>query len=68
MTYLSLCLIFFVLFRGMYHITPHYYSLSEKTEKLVAALIVRGEGGAETEADSSHHIRLLIFPSTCLNS
>ena len=33
------------LFRGIYYITPHYYSLFEK---LVAALIVTEERGAET--------------------
>ena len=45
---------------------PHYYSLSEKTKKLVVALIVTGERGAETEADSPYHIPRLIFPSTCI--
>ena len=34
------------LFRGIYYITPHYYSLFEK---LVAALVVTGECGAETK-------------------
>ena len=29
-TYFSLCSVSFVLFRGIYYITPHYYSLSEK--------------------------------------
>ena len=43
-SYFSLCLVSFVLFGGIYYITPHYYSLSEK---LVAALIVT-LCGAET--------------------
>ena len=34
--YFSLCSVSFVLFRGIYYITPHYYSLSGK---LVTALI-----------------------------
>ena len=34
--YFSLCSVSFVLFRGIYYITPHYYSLSGK---LVAAFI-----------------------------
>ena len=57
--------LFFALlgFLCSFDITPHYYSLSEKTKKLVAALIVTGERGAETEADSPHHIPLPIFPS-----
>ena len=49
-----------------FYITPHYYSLSKKTKKLVVALIVTGERGAETEADSPYHIPRLIFPSTCI--
>ena len=57
--------LFFTLlgFLCSFYITPHYYSLSEK---LVAALIVTGERGAETEADSPYHIPRLIFPSTCI--
>ena len=57
--------LFFTLlgFLCSFYITPHYYSLSEKTKKLVAALIVTGERGAETEADSPYHIPLLMFPS-----
>ena len=60
--------LFFTLlgFLCSFYITPHYYSLSEKTKKLVAALIVTGERGAETEADSPYHIPRLIFPSTCI--
>ena len=60
--------LFFTLlgFLCSFYITPHYYSLSEKTEKLVAALIVTGKRGAETEADSPYHIPRLIFPSTCI--
>ena len=57
--------LFFTLlgFLCSFYITPHYYPLSEK---LVAALIVTGERGAETEADSPYHIPRLIFPSTCI--
>ena len=50
--YFSLCSVSFVLFRRIYHITPYYYSLSEK---LVAAFIVTGgECGAQTIADNSN--------------
>ena len=45
---LSLGSISFVLFRRMYFITLDYHSLSEK---LVAALLVTGECGAETKGD-----------------
>ena len=60
--------LFFTLlgFLCSFYITLHYYSLSEKTKKLVVALIVAGERGAETEADSPYHIPRLIFPSTCI--
>ena len=44
-SYFSLCLVSFVLLRGIYYIPPHYYLLSEK---LVAALIVT-RCGAETK-------------------
>ena len=47
-SYFSLCLVSFVLVGGIYYITPHYHSLSEK---LVAALIVT-LCGAETIADN----------------
>ena len=48
-SYFSLCLVSFVLVGGgIYYITPHYYSLSEK---LVAALIVT-LCAAETIADN----------------
>ena len=40
-SYFSLCLVSFVLLGGIYYVTPHYYSLSEK---LVAALIVAVRG------------------------
>lgn len=45
---LSLGSVSFVLFRRMYFITLDYHSLSEK---LVAALLVTGECGAETKGD-----------------
>ena len=32
--YFSLCPVSFVPFRGIYYITPHYYSLSEKFSAL----------------------------------
>ena len=41
----SLCLVSFVLFGGIYYVTPHYNSLSEN---LATALIGTGECGAET--------------------
>ena len=58
-SYFSLCSVSFVLFRGIYYITPDYYSLSEK---LGAALIVTGECGAETIADYSSRTMQYIFP------
>ena len=65
----SLCTVSFVPFRGVYYITRNYYSLSVK---LVAALIVSGECGAETLADNNNKtvqyiFPLLIFPSKCYN-
>ena len=41
--YFSLCSVSFVLFRGIYYVTPHYYSLSEK---LVTAFLVTGVRGS----------------------
>ena len=47
--YFSVGSVFFVLGRGIYHITLDFTQLCEK---LVGALIVPGESGAETIADN----------------
>ena len=49
----------FVLFMGIYDITPNYYSLSEK---LVAAMIATGDCGAETMVKNNHEVMQYIFP------
>ena len=48
--YFSLCSVSFVLFRGMYYVTPHYYLLSEK---LVAAFL---EQSNKTDRPGSNNI------------
>ena len=56
---------FSVLLRGIYYITPDFYSLSEK---VAAALILTGECWVEAIADNNRKtmqdIPLDIFPST----
>ena len=49
----------FVLFRGIYDITPNYYSLSEK---LVATMIATGDCGAETMVKNNHEVMQYILP------
>ena len=56
--YFSLCSVSFVLFRGIYYVTPHYYSQSKK---LSSALSVTGECGAETIADDNNNYSVYIF-------
>ena len=60
MNYFSLFSVSFVLFKGIYYITPQYYSLSEK---LVAALTVTGECGVKTIADDNNNYSIYIFPA-----
>ena len=60
--YFSLCSVSFVLFRGIYYVTPDHYSLSEKFMKVGGGFDCNRGCGAQTIADNSNKTMQYIFP------